>query len=262
MALRNINISVGLVNFAGKLDVAREKGPEMRNLCVGQPGKAAHDPSLLKQPSTCDSCGEVTDRTALVKGVKQGNTYAIVKQDDVKEAKADTAALYKGKIECVTVPAEEFMAKTAAGKGLYYVLPAPGAEDNYQMIRELVEKHPELSFAGMYTPVSASGLYVLSARGGILVMEERTREQGLKPLPEVGGTVGPMYDLLEAVLDKMTMPYDPDAFEDKYALKLAELAVNAQDSVTVSTGSKEATKAAPAQSDESLADKLRALAAS
>src|SRR5206468_3073854 len=65
MALRNINITFGLVSFAAKLDVAREKAPETRNLCTGQPGKAKHDPSLLKQPSTCDSCGEITDRSAL-----------------------------------------------------------------------------------------------------------------------------------------------------------------------------------------------------
>ena len=261
MALRNINISVGLVNFAGKLDVAREKGPEMRNLCVGQPGKAAHDPSLLKQPSTCDSCGEVTDRTALVKGVKQGNTYAIVKQDDVKEAKADTAALYKGKIDLLGCPASDFMAKTAAGKALYYVLPTPGTEDNYQMIRQLVEKHPEVAFNGFYTPVSAAGLYVLSVREGILCLEERTNEQALKPIPTVGGTVGPMYDLLEAVLDKMATPYDPDTYEDKYALKLADLALNATDSITVSTGAK-ATPLAAVPDPPDLAEKLRQLAAS
>lgn len=261
MPLRNITVSMGLVTFPAKLDVARERAPETRNLCVGQPGKAAHDATLLKQPSTCDSCGEVTDRSVLVKGVKQGNTYAIIKQDDVKEAKADTSALYKGKIDLIGCPASDFLAKTAAGKGLYYVLPTPGTEDNYQMIRQLVEKHPEVAFNGYYTPVSAAGLYVLSARGGVLCMEERTNEQALKALPTVGGTVGPMYDLLEAVLDKMVVPYDPDAYEDKYALKLAELAINATDSVTVSTGTKTATPVA-AVPDTDLAEKLRQLAAS
>lgn len=261
MPLRNIIVSMGLVTFPAKLDVARESKPETRNLCVGQPGKPAHDPTLLKQPSMCPECEEITDRSVLVKGVKQGNAYAIINQDDVKEAKADTSALYKGKIDLIGCPASEFLAKTAAGKSLYYVHPTPGTEDNYQMVRQLVEKHPEVSFNGYYTPVSAAGLYVLTARGGVLCMEERTNEQGLKALPTIGGTVGPMYDLLEAVLDKMVVPYDPDVYEDKYALKLAELALNATDSVTVSTGTKATTPLA-AVPDTDLAEKLRALAAS
>jgi non-homologous end joining protein Ku len=261
MVQRNINVSLSLVSFAGKVEVAREPKPETRNLCVGQPGKPAHDATLLKQPSMCESCGEVTDRKVLVKGVKQGNTYALVQQDDIVEAKNDTAALYKGKVDLIGCPSADFLAQTAVGKNLYYLTPAAGAEDQYQMVRQLVEKHPEVSFNGYYTPSSVAGLYVLSARSGVLCLEERTNEQGLKPVPQVGGTVGPMYDLLEAVLDKIVTPYDPDAYEDKYALKLAQLALDATDSVTVSTGAKAATPLAVVP-DTDLAEKLRALAAS
>lgn len=259
---RNISISYGLLSFAGKLDGAREKPPETRNLCKGQPGKNGHDPMLLVQPSQCPDCGPIADFSVIVKGVKQGNTYAIITQDQVKDAKVETSSASKGKASFVTHRAADFMAKTAAGAALYYVTPAPGNEDLYQLLTALVAAHPELAFTSLYTPVSKEALYVLSVREGVLCMEERTREQNLKPAPATGGDVNqPMFDLLEATLDKMTMPYDPDTYADTYAVKLAQLAIEAQDQVAF--GSKGKTETPAVTSDMAdLAEKLKALAES
>lgn len=261
---RNITINYGLLSIPCKYEPATVRDEGMKNLCVGQPGHPAHDATPLTMPKTCKSCGEITDFTVIKKGIKQGSTYAVVEQQDVADAKKQNVDLYKHKLDLVPVPAADFLLATSTGKSINYVTPAAGSEDHYALLAKLVEDHPERAFVGQYTPVSRAGLYRLTARGGVLVLEERTREQSMKPLPEVGGSVNePMYDLLEATMDKMDQPYDPDTFEDKYALAVAEMAINAQDMVAIGKDtSKATTKATVPASDADLMAKLQALASS
>lgn len=258
---RNIQISFALMSFAAQIDGARIVEPETRNLCKGQPGKTAHDPQLLQAPSQCPSCGPVTDFTVIVKGIKQGNTYAVLDQTVVKEAKEEVASKTKGKLTIVAVPSEDFLTKTAPGKALYFVTPGAGSEDHYQLLTHLVRNHPEKSFTSLYTPVSKEALYMLSVRDGVLCMEERTREQTLKPVPVVGGEVNqPMLDLLDANLALVSMPYDPDKYADTYAAKVADLVAASEETVTF--GSPKASESPQATTDlADLAARLTELAA-
>ena len=239
---RNITINYGLLSVACKYEPAVVKDEGMKNLCVGQPGQAPHDAAPLTMPKTCAHCGPITDFTVIKKGIKTGSTYAIVDQQDVADAKKQNVDLYKHKLDLVPVPASDFLLATGTGKSISYVTPAQGSEDHYALLAKLVEEHPERAFVGQYTPVSKVGQYRLTTRQGVLVLEERTREQSMKPVPAVSGTVNePMYDLLEATLDKMDQPYDPDTFEDKYAVAIAEMAMQAQDSVALGKEPKSTT---------------------
>lgn len=258
---RNITLNLSLLSVACKTDPATIRRESMSNLCLGQPGKAAHDATPLTMPKTCAHCGPITDFAALKKGIKQGSTYAVVTQEEVAEAKKDTSEQFKGKIDLVPHPAADFLTATGQGKALNYITPATGSEDHYQLLVKIVEDHPELVFAGQHTPSSAVGLFRLAVRDGVLLMEERTREQSMKPTPTVSGSLNqPLYDLLEATLDKMVQPYDPDTYEDTYAIAVAQMAIDAQDTVSVGTaGPKTTTTATVPASDADLMAKLKAL---
>lgn len=259
----NITLNYSLMSVACKYEKATVTEEAMKNLCLGQPGKPAHDATPLTQPKTCATCGPVVDFTVIKKGVKQGSTYAILEQTEVAEVKQQNVDAYKGKIDIVQVPSTDFLANTGVGKSINYVTPAAGSEGHYALLAKLIEEHPERAFVGLFTPRSRVGLYRLTTHKGVIVMEERTREQNMKPVPEVDDEVNqPMFDLLEATMDKLDTPYDPDAFEDKYAVAVAELAIQAQDSVALGTTPKTTTKATVPASDADLMAKLKALAES
>lgn len=262
MAARNITLQLGMVAIALKSEVAVEKAPETRNMCVGQPDKDAHEAMLIVAPKSCTACGEITDYAALVKGVKQGSSYAIITQEDVADAKEEYASEYKGVLNLVAHPSAQFLAETGPGDTLHYLTPADTASENrYKVMVKLVQSHPELTFASLHTPSSATALFMLRVRDGVLVMEKRTRSQALKPTPSVGGEVNDvMYAQLEGMLPMFVTDYDADAYEDKYGLALAEMVANAD---TVTAAGTEPTKAtAPAMfTDEELTAALAEFAA-
>lgn len=236
MAARNITLKFGLISISAKKETAIEKAEGYKNLCVGgQPdGKGGltptHDGAPVTMPKTCDKC-QVTigDYSALVKGIKQGAGYAVVAQEDIAEAKKDTADQYKGLVDLIPHPAADFYAKTAPGESINYLTPADAAnEDHYALLRKLITENPDVAFVSLHTPMSKTGLFVVNARDGVLVLEERARTQSLKPAPSVGGTVNDaLYGMLLPMMEATKTPYDPDKYEDEYAKKIAELAANA-----------------------------------
>jgi non-homologous end joining protein Ku len=261
MAGLKVTVQLGLVSIACKSESAIDKPEDPKNLCVGQPGKTEHPPSPSMAPATCGVCGPITDRGALVKGFKQGDgTYAIVSQEDVAEAKESYAKEYKGRLNLVPHPAQQFLAETGPGDTLNFLTPADaGSADHYQLIVKLVEEHPHLVFASLHTPRSATSQYMLRVKDGVLMMEKRTRTQNLKPAPSVGGTVNEaLYAQLVGMLPMFVADYDPAAYEDKYLSALSDMIASAEQ---VSTMGAEPTAAPVVRvSDDELIAKLQALA--
>ena len=230
MAGRNLSLQFGLVALAVKSEVAIEKPASMSNMCTGQPGKKGHDATPVTAPKTCVACGPITDYDSLVKGVKQGNAYTIITQDEVAEAKDEYAAEHKGTLNLIPHPAQQFVAETAPGDTMHYLTPADaGSANHYQLLVKLIKSHPELVFASLYTPVSATALYIVLERNGVLVMQKRVRSQALKPTPSVGGEVNEqLFAMLEAVLPEFVTDYDAEAYEDKYEAAIAEMLAKLQ----------------------------------
>lgn len=259
----SITFTLAVVSFPAKVEKATETAVTegMRNLCVGQPNKPAHDPVPVTMPKVCADCGPIVDYSALVKGIKQGTTYAITTQEAVAEAKSDASAAFYRKVNLVAHDAQDYEADTAPSGKLYYVTPAAGSEDQYQLAVAYIAAHPELSFVTKYTPRSAAGEYRIVVRHGVLVMEERVNGQKLKATPQVGGAANQQFlQMLEMSTPMIVTPYDRSAYEDEYVKKVAALAAAATDTVNLSKG---ATAEAPTvvQSDADLSAKLAALAA-
>lgn len=257
----NIQVNFGLLSIPGKYEKATETAVEMKNLCLGQSGHGVHDAKPLIAPKQCPECGPITDFTTIAKGIKQGSAYAIVTQEDVKEAVIQNAEQYKHKIDIVPHPADEFLTFNAPSGSLYYITPTPGAEGHYALLLKLVTDHGgEFVFAGLHTIRTAANLWMLVVRNGVLCMQQMTRGQALKPAPQVDDDVNqPLYDLLEATLPTMAVEFNPDTYEDKYALAVAQLAIDAQDSVAFGSGGKAKDAPAAPASDDDLIAKLKAL---
>lgn len=258
MAARKIAVQYGLINIPARTESATTSRESLTNLCVGQPGHEAHDASPLKRPSKCEVCGPIEDTSALVKGRQDGDTYAIVTQEDVAEAKESYAKDYLKRIELVTHPAEEFLAATGPGDTIAYLTPEDAAgADHYQLLVRLIESHPELVFVGLHTPMSATSLYMVTVRDGVLVMSKRTRQQAMKAAPSVGGTVNEaLYAMLEGALDSFVVPYDPAAYEDHYDVALRKMLDEAD---TVAASTTEATTPVATLSDDDIMAKLAKL---
>lgn len=259
MAIAKITFGLGPVVFPASLDKATETAVELRNLCVGSNGHDAHDPKPLTAPRKCEDCGEITDYAGVVKGIKQGSSYAIVEQEKVAEARQTNDAQFKGRVNLVPHPRADFEAHTAQGKSLYYVTPDPAAANQYAALVELIGNHPELSFVTLYTPRTAAAVYQVVVRDGALMLEERTRGQAMKPAPTPVGMADPqMVQMLDMFLSNLIQPYEPDAYADKYAAAVALLAAEAKDVVTLGS---DAAKPAPvaAVADSDLMAKLAAL---
>lgn len=221
MASRKMKVGFGLMNLACRREGAVQAATELKNLCVGQSGKDAHAPTALKQdPSKCPECGDV-DRDTLVKGHGSAGAWTIVSAEDqaaledVKFKGADSVTL-----NLVPHPSAEFLGRTDVGDGLYYVWPEKEAAEHYALLVKVIDSHPELAFVGLFA-LSAAGqnkLWHLRVREGVIVMEERTREQALKPLPDLpeGAVNEALLGMVEATLDKFVVPYDASAYEDAY----------------------------------------------
>lgn len=269
MPARNISLQYMLLSIPAKLSKATEGKESNTNLCVGQPAHETHDPKPLTRPATCTECGPIVDWEALKTGVKQGSTYAVVEKSDIAEAKAEFTKQYKDVMNFVAHPAGAFLAQTAPGDKINYAIPASkqpcmsGCKGcpvcRYQLLVRLVAENPDVAFVSLYTPVSVTGLYVLSARDGVLVLEERVRTQSLKAAPEIAEAAefkDKFYAMLEGSLE--VEPYDPEDYEDKYAAAVRELADKAEQIVSVTTEAKP-TAITSVQSDEEIMAKMAAL---
>lgn len=222
---RNATLTFGLTVMAVKLTSARDKPVEMKNLCQGQPGKDAHDPTPVTQPKHCATCGPITAYETLVKGIPNGTGFTVQSQDDVAEKKAEFANEYKKSLNFIPHPTTEILAMTGPGESLNYVTPADTkGEDNYQMLVRLLKKRPDMTLATLHTPVSATNLFILTLRNGALALEQRTRTEELREAPKVGGEVNKrLYKVMEATADMLLCPYVPEEYEDGYQKHLKAL---------------------------------------
>lgn len=258
MASRNIRLDYGLMSLAAKIEGAVEKPPSFSNMCLGQPEHDDHDPEPVKQPKTCPHCGPITDPTRLVKGLKEGSSFKVITQEEVADTKEKFSGEYKKAINLLPHPAHEFLTRTAPGDSLYYVTPADKTGENvYQLLVKLLTEHPDVVLAGLHTPVSATSLYMLGVRDGVLTLEQRARTQALKPAPSVGGSVDDrLYEMLDKTTEALMTPYNPDDYEDGYATAIKEIAAT-REAVTVSTGSGKTATVVASDTEDSLRAKLQ-----
>jgi non-homologous end joining protein Ku len=225
---RKALLTLGLTTFNVKITSAKDKPVEMKNLCKGQPGEPAHAATPITAPKTCVKCGPITEYDSLVKGVPSADGgYIEQSQDEVAEARADTAEQYKGALNFQPHPTVQVMSETSPGDSLSYLSPADaGGHDAYATILKFVTEHPEVTLMTLHTPLSAVSQYILTVRNGVLALEQRTHGARLRDVePVTGGVVNPkLYKMLAATVDVLMTDYDADEYEDGFQKHLRTLA--------------------------------------
>ena len=260
MAGRKVTLAFSVVSVPARLNKAVDDPVSLKTLCVGQAGLDAHDPLPITMPRTCTTCGPITNPNMLVKGVPTDSGFAVVSADDVKEARADTSAQFKGTMNLVPHDAEAFYAATGQGTSLQYVEPEDEkSAKHYHSLAAMIEAHPEYAFATLFTPVSRAALFVARVREGVIVMEERVFNERLRPMPVIAGEADQAYvDVFETLLPTLVAPVDKDTYTDDYTKALAKIAESASDVVTVAGASGPAPTVV---GDDDLLAKLKELAA-
>lgn len=270
MPARNATVQLGIFSVPVKLQKATETKGSNKTLCTGQPGHAEHKPAAIKQPYTCGECGVVTDSASLSKGVPLADgTFAVISQEDLAEVKDEFTKTFKKVVNLVAHPAQDILSSTAPGDSLNYLIPdakgacAEGCKGcpvcRYALLVRLVENHPEIIFASLYTPVSATNLFILRAAKGVLLMEKRVRTDDMRATPEIPQPAAfkdKLYGQLEGFLE--VEPFTPEDYEDKFSEALEVLAAKSE-SITLDGGTSAPAKATATISDEDLFAKLAAL---
>ena len=226
---KGVSLSLGLISATVRVESALDKPDSLRTLCVGTNGPmGTHSPLAIRNVTTCDVCGPITDKTTLLKGKPVGDGFAIVDADAIETLKHDHDDAYKKSISLTVHPVDEVASSTAQGEKMYYLVP-DGAEDRYALFASMVEAHPELAFVGLYTVRSRASMFTLRSHDGILVLEERTRAENMKAAPEVTGTCNQaLLGMAEQLLPAMVTPYDAAAYSDTYQAALDSLLAAAQ----------------------------------
>lgn len=225
-SLAKARLSLGLVDVAVRIEAARDSSSEIKSVSVCTGIDTPHEPTKVRAPYVCDVCGPEHDvRRTVKKGVPTDDGYVIVTAEEVATLKKDTVEAFKKQIVMGVHPADEVDQGTQQGKALYYVVPESDSDNpGYALLRDMVAKHSELAFCAMFTPRSVAGLYRLRVVGGVLVMEERTKQGTLKPLPAIDAESRDGYiDMMEQVLPGLTTEFLPSQYVSAYDDKLREL---------------------------------------
>lgn len=262
MPARNITVTFAALSFPGKVAKATDEDQSLSNFCTGQ-GDVTHDPSPVKSPSTCVHCGVLPSyegAQGIVKGIKEGeHTFRILDAEELADIQGKYAGQYKAVIELIPHPAADIMENTAPGKSVNFLTPnGQHGANQYRALVNVIEEHPELAFVGLHTPVSRTHLWHVRVHKGVLLMEERVREDMMRQVPEVSGEVNDkvesMVGWLELLLPELVTPYSKDDYEDTYAAALLAVRGN---STVVAMGDT-AEKVAATGSDSQVIELLQA----
>jgi non-homologous end joining protein Ku len=254
---KDVVLSLGLISTTVRIESAKVTATSaLKTVCDGQGGHE-HLPQSISSVYTCGVCGPIENRSTLKKGKKVGDGYAIVEADEIQGIKDETSTTFKKQIGLTPHPADEVRLTTASGDKLYYLVPANG-DTRYGALVELVKSRPDLAFCALWTPRTRASVFMLSVRDDVLVMEERTRAEELKPTPAVEAPSDPTLTAMAEQmlgLEGVVQRFDVAAYADTYEIRLATL-VSSKDVVESGDAKAEGTPSGPAVGNDDLLAKL------
>lgn len=205
-SVATLAISIGLVNFTGKLYKPGETNTDekLKTVCpqcvtpMTQEYKCANGhPSLLPA------------ETGKAKQMEDG-TLVLLTQEQIEKAKESKLA--KGEMEIRIHPLEE-VEHLLVPSNLTYVFTPTGNPATYGLLLDLIVAHPELVFVGMLNLRSDKLMRLLPGMNGQLLVQEVEWPNDVKEFPT------PQYEYpekLRAQGDTLVMslvePFDADAY--------------------------------------------------
>jgi len=224
----NVSLAFGLFNVTVNVAGALEPAPKNVTVCTGD-ATEAHDPQQIHTTIQCPACGEVPrGSTHSAREVAGG---LILLSQETNAAIAANAEPFKKRIELAGHPSPEVEVETITGDKLYYLLPAPGQERGYAVMAALLGNHPEVAFCARWAPRSKVGMFRVTTRGDVLVMQERLPADRVKAAPLVPAEPDTqLLGLAEQVLKQgrktLITRYDPAAYADTSEAAIADVVAN------------------------------------
>ena len=237
-------LQLGLISCKVGANPATDKRPSNTNICDD-----GHEIVACKQTSSgyggglhCPTCGKPPNGKA-----RQVATGSFVKLDQADlDAVAEEAKAFKGVVNLTPHPAEQMTKMLPAADGKVYTL-APydaAAADNYQLVLQLVRRHPELCFTAVWTVSSVPAMYRLGEYEDVLVLTELAWPDAIRELPVCGGTVNAaLAPMAEQFLTTLVTDFDPSTYVDTGKARLDAIVAAGQ---VVTSGAATSVPAQPA----------------
>lgn len=222
-SIAKATLSLGLISTTIRVESGVQSQESFKTVCLGQPGKDPHPATAVRKPTTCASCGDLPYGAPLSKARESGGGLVLVTDEELKEAKASHDDKFKGKLDLVAHPATDVLNATAQGEKYYQLVP-DGDASRYAVLVRLVADHPELAFTCLFTVRTRASMFVLSARNGVLLAEERVVRERVKPLPQIEAEANEqLLGMADAYLPQLVAPFDPTNYADGYTAAITAL---------------------------------------
>lgn len=224
----NVSLAFGLFNVTVNVAGALEPPPKNVTVCTGD-AAVPHDPEQIHTSIQCTTCGEVPrGSTHSAREVAGG---LILLSPETHAAIGAEAEPFKKRIELAGHPSPQVEVETITGDKLYYLLPAPGQERAYAVMAALLGNHPEVAFCARWAPRSKVGMFRVTTRGDVLVMQERLPADRVKAAPAVPGEADEaLLALAEKVLTQgrktLVTRFEPAAYADTSQAAIADVVAN------------------------------------
>jgi DNA end-binding protein Ku len=217
-AIASGTISFGLVSVPVKLYAATKSKSVSFNLLH------AKDKSRLRQQYVCATCGEVVERSAMVKGYEYAkDQYAVLTDDELRALEQKTEQ---------SIEIEEFVPISTVDpvyfEKAYLLGPDKGGQKAYRLLCEAMAQAGKGAVAKFSTRGKQQLVLLRQAQGGMMMhalnyadevrgFEEIDRGEGLTLKP------GEL-ELAVQLIDQLASPtFDPTRYEDEYRKKVLEL---------------------------------------
>lgn len=222
----NVMLQLGAMSLLIGLDGAIEREESLSTVCRGTDAEP-HEITPVKKPYECPAC-LTRDTAGFLKARKEGrSTYHVVEATEVAEVRDANIGGTKDIINISAHPATDVTTQTLPGDSIYYLSPSKdGHAPIYAMLVDLVKRHPEVAFVGLFTPTSRTGMYQLKVYGDTLVLEGRARPEAIKIKQQAAGTIQleqTQQAMADQLLTMLATPFDRDSYADTYKTQLDEL---------------------------------------
>jgi len=224
----NVSLAFGLFNVTVNVAGALEPAPKNVTVCTGDTTEA-HEPQQIHTATQCPTCGEVPRGST--HSARESGGGLVLLSPETNAAIAADAEPFKKRIELAGHPSPEVEVETITGEKLYYLLPAAGQERAYAVMAALLGNHPEVAFCARWAPRSKVGMFRVTTRGSVLVMQERLPADRVKAAPQVPAEPDiALLTLAEQVLKQgrktLVTKFDPAAYADTSEAAIADVVAN------------------------------------
>lgn len=221
----NVPVTFGLITFPASVVTATQRPPSLNTLC-----NQGHDPARCRQDLYCPVC-DSRDRKSFVKGKDLGGDTIVV-VDGAELEKATPPDIEKNTITLTCHPASQ-VGESFPGDKVYYLRPAKGAEAQYGLMVQLLESRPDVAFVTQFAVRTASSMFRMQTREGVIVLVELARPETIVEAPAVPASdVDPqLADMASKFVDTMLRDYDEAEYRDRRAEVIEALIEGAEPSV-------------------------------